>query len=99
MREQMRADGALRCEVARHTLSKLTLARRSKLSLAVSSSCQYPHAKMLDHVLAVQFFVLPRSVVRHVAPSIDGYILETPARKRCEERRTTGHATSRRRRH
>ena len=71
--------------------------RRSKLSLSVSSSWKYLHAKMLDHVLAVQFFVLPRSVVRHNAPSIDGYILETPARKHCEERRSTGHAILRRR--
>ena len=50
------------------------------------------------HVLAVQFFVLPRTVSRHVPPSIDVSIFETFAKKRCKETRTTGHATSRRRR-
>ena len=94
----MRADGAWRCEVARHTLTQVTLARRSKLLLAVSSSSRYFEANLLDHVLAVQFFVLPRTVSSHVATSIDVFIFETFAKKRCKETRTTGHATSRRRR-
>ena len=53
---------------------------------------------MLEHVLAVQFFVLPRTVSSHVATNIDVSILETLAQKRCKETRTTGHATLRRRR-
>ena len=48
---------------------------------------------MLDHVLAVQFFVLPRTVSRHVATSIDVFIFETFAKKRCKETRTTGHTS------
>ena len=55
-------------------------------------------ANLLEHVLAVQFFFLPRTVSSHVATNIDVSILETLAQKRCKETRTTGHATSRRRR-
>ena len=96
----MRADGAWRCEVARHTLSKVTLARRGKLLLAVSSSQRYFEAdrKSARPCSCSAIFRSSPTVSSHVATSIDVFIFETFAKKRCKETRTTAHATSRRRR-
>ena len=96
------------CVQTEHGGAKLRDTRCHRSRWRDGASCYWPchrHrdtlkqiANLLDHVLAVQFFVLPRTVSSHVATSIDVFIFETFAKKRCKETRTTGHATSRRRR-